>query len=57
MQDTNLRDYVLSALGHLSWSELDELDEAITPRVAELLSKAFGPQMRQLLAPLIAGER
>lgn len=39
-------------LKSLNPMELQELDEVITPRAAELLSKAFGPGIFELLAPL-----
>ena len=32
--------------------ELQELDDIVTPRAAELLSKAFGDEIYELLAPL-----
>ncbi len=34
-------------------AELQELDEIITPRAAELLVKAFGTDMWTILAPLV----
>lgn len=39
-------------LDNLNPMELQEIDEVITPRAAELLSKAFGPAMWDLLGPL-----
>ncbi len=57
MYESSLRDTVMQALGNLTFAELDELDAAVTPRVAHLLAKAFGPEMAVLLAPLYRGER
>jgi len=37
-------------------AELQELDEIITPRAAELLVKAFGADMWTVLAPLVEDE-
>lgn len=44
-------------LSNLTDAELTELDEMITPRTAELLTKAFGADMAMLLDPLIANEQ
>ena len=38
---------------NLSPLELEELDAIITPRAAELLVKAFGPGMWEILGPLV----
>ena len=44
---------IASALGsNLTDEELRELDDVVTPRVAELFVKAFGEQMWDILAPL-----
>ena len=44
---------IASALGtNLTDAELRELDDVVTPRVAELFVKAFGDQMWDILAPL-----
>lgn len=44
---------IADALGaNLTDEELRELDDVITPRVAELFVKAFGDQMWDILAPL-----
>jgi len=37
---------------NLTTDERTELDAAITPRIAALFAKAFGPQMWDILAPL-----
>lgn len=47
---------IRKALVNLTREEQRELDSLITPRLAELLVKAFGPDMRQLLGPLLADE-
>ncbi len=57
MHDMTLRDTVMQALGNLTFDELNELDHAVTPRIAHLLAKAFGPEMAVLLAPLYQDER
>ena len=44
--------YMKNNLKSLNPMELQELDEIITPRAAELLSKAFGYGIFELLAPL-----
>jgi len=44
---------IASTLGaNLTDEELRELDDVVTPRVAELFVKAFGDQMWDILAPL-----
>lgn len=57
MYEPPIRATVLAALSNLTWSELRELDEAVTPRVAHLLGKAFGREMQDLLAPLTMYDR
>lgn len=42
---------------NLSPEELQELDGLLTPRIAELLGKMFGPEMQQSLAPWIQARR
>ncbi len=49
----NLTIFVLEALGQLTVEELSRLQEAITPDVAYLLTKAFGPEMGTLTWPLV----
>lgn len=39
-------------LEKLTDKELSELDEVITPRVADLMAKAFGPEFLEILGPL-----
>jgi|GEM_PF-3019446 hypothetical protein len=43
-----------AGLDRLSREELRFLDQAITPEVAFLMTKAFGPEMGAFLWPLIA---
>jgi len=43
---------LLQGLRNLTDEELLELDAAVTPRTAKLLSKAFGPEIEQILTPL-----
>ena len=43
-------------LSNLSDGELAELDKIITPRAAQLMGKAFGADIYQILNPLIADE-
>jgi len=43
---------IAEGLQTLSPAELQELDDIITPRAAILLSKAFGPEIGELLTPL-----
>ena len=43
---------IADGLHGLDPSELQELDDIITPRAAVLLTKAFGPEMAELLGPL-----
>lgn len=44
---------IQQALQNLSPEEMEELDSFITPRFAELLVKAFGPGMMQLVGPFL----
>lgn len=44
---------IQQALQNLAPEELQELDGFITPRFAELLVKAFGPGMMQLVGPFL----
>jgi len=48
-------DAYAEGLKNLTPEELQELDQFITPRLAQLLTKAF-PDAAQLLAPFIVGE-
>ena len=48
--------HVLAGLGRLTREELARLDAAITPDVAYLMTKAFGPAIGILLWPLVAGD-
>ena len=43
-----------AGINRLSKAEVKYLDDAITPEIAFLLAKAFGPDMGILLWPLIA---
>jgi len=52
----NLTSYVMESLGNLTPDELHILERAITPRIAFLLSKAFGPEMGVLTWPLIMND-
>jgi len=47
---------IASGLQSLTEEELQELDAIITPRAAVLLAKAFGPEIGQLMGPLIAND-
>lgn len=47
---------IANGLKSLDPAELAELDQIITPRAAVLLAKAFGPEIGQLLGPLIAND-
>ncbi len=44
-------------LSNLTDSELAELDRMITPRTAQLLTKAFGQEFAFILEPLVEGEQ
>lgn len=44
---------IQQALQNLTPEEMQELDSFITPRFAELLVKAFGPGMMQLVGPFL----
>lgn len=52
----NLTAYVMQSLSNLTPDELHKLERAITPDVAFLLTKAFGPEMGILTWPLIAND-
>jgi hypothetical protein len=52
----NLTHYVMHSLKNLSPAELHKLERAITPDIAFLLTKAFGPEMGVLTWPLIAND-
>ncbi len=52
----NLTVFVLEALGQLTIEELSRLEQAITPDVAYLLTKAFGPEIGALTWPLVTSE-
>lgn len=49
-------DLIRNGLQTLSPMELEELDTIITPRAAELLVKAFGPDMWEILVPLVEND-
>lgn len=54
IQTQDIVPQIASALAaNLTQEEREELDEAITPRVAELFAQAFGDQMWDILAPLV----
>ena len=44
---------IRQALANLTPEEMQELDSLLTPRLVELLVKAFGPEMRQLFGPFL----
>lgn len=52
----NLTAYVIDSLNNLTPGELHKLERAITPDIAFLLTKAFGPEMGILTWPLIAND-
>lgn len=49
-------DAIADGLANLDEAEIHELDTIITPRAAQLLTKAFGPEMGLLTAPLTAND-
>ena len=59
MKETEISDQELTidlmrnSLHNLNQMEMQEIDDIITPRAAELLAKAFGQGMWQILGPLI----
>lgn len=53
---TETVDLIRNGLQTLSPMELEELDSIITPRAAELLVKAFGPDMWEILVPLVEND-
>ena len=48
---------IVDGLSRLSDPELDELDTIITPRAAQLLSKAFGAGILELIGPLVVNDQ
>ncbi|MDV7339818.1 hypothetical protein RYZ26_09455 [Terasakiella sp. A23] len=46
--------FVLESLGKLTAEELARLEEAVTPDVAYLLTKAFGAEVGVLTWPLVS---
>ncbi|MDF1750832.1 MAG: hypothetical protein P1V34_18360 [Alphaproteobacteria bacterium] len=47
---------IANGLQSLTQTELSELDAIITPRAAVLLAKAFGPEIGELLGPLLTND-
>ncbi|MAO93780.1 MAG: hypothetical protein CMM78_02945 [Rhodospirillaceae bacterium] len=47
---------IANGLQSLTQAELAELDSIITPRAAILLAKAFGPEIGELLGPLLVND-
>lgn len=58
MDDTppSMTQGIMQGLKRLSPEEIQELDRAITPRVAAILVKMLGPEIQPLLQPLIAND-
>ena len=48
---------IVDGLSRLTDPELDELDTIITPRAAQLLSKAFGAGILELIGPLVVNDQ
>lgn len=46
-----------NCLGRLSPEELQELDDYIDPRFQELMAKAFGPEVGQMLEPFVQDDQ